>query len=93
MKKVKLFYIFVLLVLVSVIQVSAIDTEIKIKTVPFHEVQVAVAKPMSATFENWGNFKNYSRHPGPSAPPPPFLRFPEVAPRGRRGHPTGRGAH
>jgi len=60
MKKVKLFYIFILLVLLSVVQVSAIDTEIKIKTLPFHEVQVAVAKPMSSTFESWGNFKNYS---------------------------------
>jgi len=60
MKKVRLFYIFILLLFLFIVQVSAINTEIKIKTLPYHEVQVAVAKPMSSTFESWGNFKNYS---------------------------------
>jgi hypothetical protein len=40
--------------------ISAIDTEIKIKTLPFHEVQVTIMKPMSPSFESWGNFQNYS---------------------------------
>jgi len=55
-----LFCIFVLFTVLFTISVSAIDTEIKIKTLPFHEVQVAVAKPLSSAFESWGNFKNYS---------------------------------
>ena len=55
-----LLFIFVLFTVVFMFSVSAIDTEIKIKTKPFHEVQVAVAKPSSSTFESWGNFRNYS---------------------------------
>jgi len=52
--------IFVLFSILLMVSVSAIDTEIKIKTKPFHEVQVAVAKPVSASFESWANFRNYS---------------------------------
>lgn len=55
-----LLYIFILFSILLMVSVSAIDTEIKIKTKPFHEVQVAVAKPSSTSFESWGNFKNYS---------------------------------
>lgn len=61
MKRMKLVCFSVLFMFLFVMpMMSAIDTEIKIKTLPFHEVQVAVAKPNSVSFESWGNFKNYS---------------------------------
>ncbi len=49
--------IFSLLVLVFLVQViSAIDTEITVKTLPDHEVQVAVSNPDSSAFELFERF-------------------------------------
>ena len=65
MKRMRLLCFSVLFMFLFVMpMISAIDTEIKIKTLPFHEVQVAVAKPMSIAFESWGNFKDYSNQYG-----------------------------
>ncbi|MCK5043510.1 hypothetical protein KAR52_00730 [Candidatus Pacearchaeota archaeon] len=61
MKGMKLLCFSVLFMfLFAIPMMSAIDTEIKIKTMPFHEVQVSVSKPMSQVFESWGNLKNHS---------------------------------
>lgn len=50
----------IILVCFFVPMISAIDTNIKIKTMPYHEVQITAFNPSSSSFESWGSLKNYS---------------------------------
>lgn len=58
MKK-SLWYVIVLACL-FIPMISAIDTAITIKTIPYHEVQITAFNPSTSSFESWGSLKNYS---------------------------------
>ena len=56
----KKFLVIVFLCIFVLQVVSAIDTEIKIKTLPYHEVQVVAIDPSSSSFLIYERYIGYS---------------------------------